>query len=80
MNEPVAQAVGFSPHPGLRDIPHTLLAQSHVSKLAAGSVVFRSRERPGFVHFLLDGEVRLVRHSRRGCASALRCAGSSSSR
>jgi CRP-like cAMP-binding protein len=66
MIEPVAQALEFSHHPGLRDVPHTLLTRAHVSKLAAGSVVFRGGERPSFVHFVLKGEVQLVRHSQRG--------------
>jgi len=65
MNEPVAQAVGVSHHPDLRDLPRTLLARMHVSKLAAGSVVFRGGDRLGFVHFVIDCEVRLVRHSPR---------------
>jgi CRP-like cAMP-binding protein len=71
MTESVAQAVGFSHHPGLRDVPPTLLAKAHVSKFSAGSVLFRTGERPGFVHFVIEGEVQLVRHSRRGQRTVL---------
>jgi CRP-like cAMP-binding protein len=66
MDEPLTQAIRFCRNSVLRDVPHTLLARARVSNLAAGSVVFRSGERPDFVHLVLDGEVRLVRHSRRG--------------
>ena len=52
-------------------MPPTLLASARVSKLAAGSVMFRTGERPGFVHFVLEGEVQLVRHSRRGQRTVL---------
>lgn len=62
----VPQAAELSRYPQLADAPPTLLAKAQVSKLAAGSVMFRRGERPGFVHFVLEGEVRLVRHSRRG--------------
>lgn len=60
------QMIQDSGYPQLANVPRALLARAHVSKLAAGSVVFRRGERPGFVHFVLEGEVRLVRHSRRG--------------
>ena len=66
MSKLALQAVEFSGHPGLPNVPRTLLARAHASAPAAGSVIFRTGDRPGFVHFLIEGEVRLVRHSRRG--------------
>lgn len=65
------QAAELSRHPQLADVPPTLLASAHVSKPAAGSVMFRKGARPGFVHFVLEGEVRLVRYSRRGQGTVL---------
>jgi len=66
MDEPIPQTVDLSMHPQLAAVPRALMSMAHVSKLAAGSVMFRTGERPGFVHFVLEGELRLVRHSRRG--------------
>jgi CRP-like cAMP-binding protein len=71
MSGPAPQAAELSRYPQLADVPPTLLASARVSKLAAGSVMFRTGERPGFVHFVLEGEVRLVRHSRRGQRTVL---------
>jgi CRP-like cAMP-binding protein len=66
MDELTPQTVDLAKHPQLANVPRALMARAHVWNVAAGSVVFRSGDRPGFVHFVLEGEVRLVRHSRRG--------------
>jgi len=66
MDKITPQMIEHCRHSQLANVPRALLARAHVSKLAAGSVVFRRGERPSFVHFVLKGEVRLVRYSRPG--------------
>ncbi len=48
------------------DLPAPLLAAAQTLSAPARSVLFRTGERPRFVYFVLDGEVRLLRRTRGG--------------
>ena len=50
----------------LEGLPAPLLAAAQTLSAPARSVLFRAGERPRFVYFVREGEVRLVRHSRNG--------------
>jgi len=47
-------------------LPPHLLAQARELGMAAGTVLFRSGDRPVVLYHVLDGELALVRHSRNG--------------
>ena len=47
-------------------LPAPLLAAAHALSTPARTVLFRAGERPRFIYFVLEGELRLVRHSRNG--------------
>ncbi len=55
----------------LEAFPASLLAAAKTLSVPARSVLFRVGERPRFVYLVLEGEVRLVRHSRSGQAVIL---------
>ena len=55
-----------SAFPDLAAVPRPLLSAAEIVRARASSVVFRRGCRPRFLYFVLDGELRLVRHTRRG--------------
>ncbi len=53
-------------HPELSFLPATLRTAAAIQRVDKGETVFRRGSRPQSIHFLLSGEVRLVRRSRSG--------------
>lgn len=53
-------------HPELDSLPETLRASATIGLFRKGEAVFRAGARPQSVHYLLGGEVRLVRRARSG--------------
>lgn len=52
-------------------LPRALLAQARWFDVQAGAVLFRLGERPEVLHYVLEGEIALLRHSVRGQAIIL---------
>lgn len=48
------------------ELPPALLARARTRELRAGARLFRRNDRPGFMHYVIAGEIRLVRLSRAG--------------
>ncbi|MDT3736502.1 MAG: Crp/Fnr family transcriptional regulator [Denitratisoma sp.] len=53
-------------HPELTHIPPALRDAARLRAFAAGETLFRQGDRPKAMYCVLDGEVRLLRHSRTG--------------
>lgn len=58
-------------HPRLADLPAALVAQGRVREVAAGEVLYRQGSRPRAMLCVLDGELRLLRHTPAGGTAIL---------
>lgn len=58
-------------HPDLARVPAGLRAHAGDARATAGEVLSRIGSRPGFMLFVLDGEIRLVRRARNGAEIVL---------
>ena len=58
-------------HPDLRHLPAPVAGKAKLMTLAAEAVLFRRGEPPRVIHYLVEGEIHMVRHSRNGSVAIL---------
>lgn len=58
-------------HPDLRHLPPTVAGKAKLVTLAPEAVLFRRGEPPRVIHYLVEGEIHLLRHSRNGGTAIL---------